>query len=262
MAVLPGSAETVAVYYHPDPRISAAKIAVVDNGVKRPGEINAPDGFDGLLFSPDGRFLFLGSYTNFNSPQEVLRYAVDDSGIPAAAPAAAFGGGPVAVVDGILLYTSRGTLIDFENMEVVNTLGAGGSVAIDKENWRILAVYFEPTPGGLAGRANAQERPNFGGTLACVNTAGDGFAVKTMLPPRATYAEAVPLADGSILLAGVAENGFAADRNTLQPRFGGGIMHDHVYPFALSAGDAFVMRLSFLNPVPKVNATWPEAMRC
>jgi hypothetical protein len=122
------------------------------------------------------------------------------------------------------------------------------------------APNFEQTPGGLSGRARPHETPNHGGTLACVDVTGDGFSVKTMLPEGAEYTETVPLPDGSILLAGVAGNSFRASRNSFQPRFGGGVMHDQFYPFALPYGDAFVMRVSLGNPVPKVNAIAPEAM--
>jgi uncharacterized protein (TIGR03437 family) len=142
IAVMPGNPQTVALYRHPDAGTSLTGISIFDNGLKRTNEIDSPDGFDGLLFSPDGKTLFLGSYRNFNSPQAVLCYSVDATGIPKQTPVSVTGGGPVTVLDGVL-YTSRGTLIDVKTLTVISSLGIGGSVAIDPVNKRILATHFQ-----------------------------------------------------------------------------------------------------------------------
>ncbi|MCC6860670.1 MAG: hypothetical protein IT158_19035 [Bryobacterales bacterium] len=153
IAVMPGNPQTVAVYQHADISSSRTRIAIYDNGQRRGSEIASFDGYDSLLFTPDGKSLFLGSYANFNSPQSVLRYSVDATGVPAQTPASIDGGGPITIRDGIL-YTSRGTLIDIEKMQVRGLLGVGGGVAVDPVNQRILAAYFVRA-------ANWQDYPQF-----------------------------------------------------------------------------------------------------
>ena len=151
IAVQPGNPSTVAVYYHPNTGSSATAITVYDQGIKRTHAIGAYDGYDGLLFSPDGKYIYLGSFSNFNSPQNVLRYSIDSSGIPDQTPATAAGGGPVVILNGVL-YTSRGTLIKTDTMQVLGRLGIGGSLTVDPGNSRMYCTYFVQTQ-------NAQDYP-------------------------------------------------------------------------------------------------------
>jgi uncharacterized protein (TIGR03437 family) len=152
VAVMPAKPGTVAVYCHPNIGISTTNVSIFDNGVKRPADTSS-DEDDGILFSPDGAYLFLGSFRNFNSPQAVSRFQVDASGIPKQAPGSAAGGGPVMFHDG-LLYTSRGTIVDYRTLDVVGVLSVGGAVAVDPPNQRVLAVYF-------AASANASDYPEY-----------------------------------------------------------------------------------------------------
>jgi uncharacterized protein (TIGR03437 family) len=153
IAVMPGHPQTVAIYHHPDINSSLASIAVYDDGQKRPSEIDSSSGYDSLLFAPDGKSLFLGSYANLNSPQSVLHYDVDATGIPKQTPTSISGGGPVTIQNG-LLYTSRGTIIDIQKMQIAGLLGVGGAVAVDLSNQRIFAVHF-------ISRSNAGDYPQY-----------------------------------------------------------------------------------------------------
>lgn len=140
IAVMPGNPQTIAIYYHPNSGSSSASIAVFDNGRKRSNESAAFDRYDSLLFAPDGKFLFLGSYANFNSAA-ILRYSIDATGVPTQTPAGISGGGPVAIQNG-LLYTSGGSIIDIGKMTIAGNLGVGGAVAVDPAAQRIFAVHF------------------------------------------------------------------------------------------------------------------------
>lgn len=143
LAVLPGSNSTLAMFYAPDTLSSLHRLAVYDNGVKRHNEYSSQDPFDGLRFSPDGKYVFLGSYAHFNSPQVVSRYLIDASGVPDQKPLLAAGGGPVHF-SGDLLYTSRGTIVNCRTMEVVSGIGIGGALGVDEVRSRILTSYFVP----------------------------------------------------------------------------------------------------------------------
>lgn len=147
IAVMPGKPETVAVAYHPDIGSSLAKLAIFDNGVKRKNEIGIYDGYDSALWSPDGKYVFLGSFANFNSPQTVLRYTVDASGVLEQTPVTAAGGGPVTVLNGVL-YTNRGTMIRVDTMEPAGNLAMPGALAVDESNGRILVVNTIGLNGG------------------------------------------------------------------------------------------------------------------
>jgi uncharacterized protein (TIGR03437 family) len=141
IALMPGNPQVIAIYQHPNVASSLTALSVYDNGQKRAAEMQANDGYDSLLFAPDGKSVFLGSYANFNSPQTVLRYSVDATGVPKQTPAPVAGGGLVGVQNG-LLYTSRGTVIDLQKMQVVASLGVGGAIAVDPANRRVFAAYF------------------------------------------------------------------------------------------------------------------------
>ncbi len=143
IALAPGGSRTMAVYCHPNVASSMTTLAVYDDGVLRgkPVEIY-DDSYDQLLFSPDGKYLFLGNSATYAGSSHVLRYQVDLSGISSQTVSSVAGGGPVTVRDGIL-YTSAGAMIDIQNMDTVNILGSGGSLAVDPVNKRILTVEFE-----------------------------------------------------------------------------------------------------------------------
>jgi uncharacterized protein (TIGR03437 family) len=148
VAAMPGNPLTVAVYYAPDTQTSGTSIAIFDDGQKRASLYTfTSGGYDGLLFAPDGHTLFLGSFNHFYSPQSVLRYTVDASGIPKQEAQSAAGGGPVIVQNGIL-YTSQGTLVESSSMQVKGVLGVGGALAVDASNQRILVAYTLNTSTG------------------------------------------------------------------------------------------------------------------
>lgn len=144
IAVMPGRPQTVALFWHPDVGNSFARIALFDNGIKRPGEIDPGYGFDGMLISPDGEYLFLGSYKTVNGPRSTVRYSIEQTGFLKQTAVSARGGSPVEIKDG-RLYTSHGSVIDWETMQVTALLPVGGAIAVDLPRERILVAYDDTT---------------------------------------------------------------------------------------------------------------------
>jgi hypothetical protein len=141
LAILPGSQSTVGLYYAPNVESSPHQLAIFDDGGKRRNEVRQESGYDSVRFSPDGQYFFVGAQANFNSPQTVLRYTVDASGFPDPKPLTASGGGAVEII-GDLLYTSRGTVVNYKTMEVVGSIGTGGAMGVDAERSRLLVAHF------------------------------------------------------------------------------------------------------------------------
>jgi hypothetical protein len=143
IAILPTNPRTIALRANPDLNSSRGLLSVYDDGVKRRAELAFAD-FDSMMFSRDGKYLFAGNAATFNRGQTMRRYLVDATGIPEQKSPGAEGGAPVAFVAD-LLYSSGGSVIDWQSMEVVGALGAGGAVAVDAERKRLLASYTSRT---------------------------------------------------------------------------------------------------------------------
>ncbi|MCC6860669.1 MAG: hypothetical protein IT158_19030 [Bryobacterales bacterium] len=122
------------------------------------------------------------------------------------------------------------------------------------------SASLQQTPGALVGKVQDHDTYSYGGTLVCVNSDGTGLNTKTMLPAGAAYSEVAAAPDGTLLFTGTARENYRTTPGALQPRFGGGVMHDQFYPYALDYADAFVARLSFDNPLPRVRSLIPETM--
>ena len=154
ITVMPGRPATLGVCYHPQPGFSGISAAILDNGVKRNLEASGLSNCDSVMFSPDGQYLLAGISAPTNTGGGMLRYKVAASGISQEPPASAFGGAPVAVINGAV-YGSRGTVIDLATFQITGNLGVGRSVAVDSANRRLLAVYYQtmdnsaPYPGYL-----------------------------------------------------------------------------------------------------------------
>ncbi|MEO7146063.1 MAG: hypothetical protein ABI165_21420, partial [Bryobacteraceae bacterium] len=66
IAVMPGKPATVALEFSPQPGFSGIQFAIYDNGVKRPNVLNGSCcEFSGLLFSPDGKYIFENGRSTF-----------------------------------------------------------------------------------------------------------------------------------------------------------------------------------------------------
>lgn len=141
LATLPGTRSTLGLYYAPNTGSSLHTLAIFDNGIKRANEVDTGDGADSVIFSPDGRYLFLAAFSRVNGPKAVSRFNVDASGLPDKNYVQALGGGPVEFV-GDLLYTSGGTAINYKTMVVERSIGVGGAQSVDVERARILTTYF------------------------------------------------------------------------------------------------------------------------
>ena len=153
IAVMPGHSGTVALQY--DPVVNAAttgttQIAIFDNGTKRPNEAG-PSPHNALLFSPDGKAVFAGSFGG-GFTDTLSRFSVDSTGFPKQTPVPAIGGGPVSVTGGIL-YSSIGTGVDIQTMTTVVNLGVIGSVAVDAATQRVFSIY----PQSLANASSYPE---------------------------------------------------------------------------------------------------------
>jgi uncharacterized protein (TIGR03437 family) len=140
IAVMPGQPQTVALFYAPQPGISTVSLAIFDSGVKRANETSPNDVQDALLFSADGKYLYVGSRAFFNLGGTTYRYSVDATGFPKQTPLAAKGGAPLTIVNGVL-YTSRATMIDAATMTVKTVLPDAVSLAVDAANQRILTAW-------------------------------------------------------------------------------------------------------------------------
>jgi hypothetical protein len=120
-------------------------LAIYDNGVQRP---NGLPTYSGLLFSPDGQYLFQNGEPDFLLlpdavlPQ-ILRYTVDSSGIPQQTPLTAAGAGPAGIAAGAL-YTSSGEVIDYSGMTLSANFGISGPIALDPSNQRAYVLYNPP----------------------------------------------------------------------------------------------------------------------
>lgn len=139
IAIFPVDSRTIALRTNPDLNSSRGFLSIYDDGVKRRAELAFAD-FDSMVFSRDGKYLFTGNAATFNQGQTMVRYLVDATGIPEQKALSAEGGAPVAFVEG-LLYSSGGSVIDWQLMEVVGGLGVGGAVTVDAERKRLLVSY-------------------------------------------------------------------------------------------------------------------------
>lgn len=141
LAIQPGTQSTIGVYYAPNIGSSLHKLSIFDSGVKRANDLDVQDGFDSVIFSPEGKYMFLGSFAHANSRRSVVRYSVDTTGFTDRKAESAAGGGLVEFV-GDLLFTSLGTAFNYKTMVLERSIGVSGSVAVDTERSRILAAYF------------------------------------------------------------------------------------------------------------------------
>jgi hypothetical protein len=126
----------------------------------------------------------------------------------------------------------------------------------------VNSFAMKQTPGGLVGSPNSSTRPLAGGSLTCIDKAGAAIHAKTFLPADPAYSEMVPVSDNALLFSGTATGHFAASitPNALQPQFGGTSPREPLYPFAdPNPVDAFLMRLSLANPVPKITGIQPAS---
>jgi DNA-binding beta-propeller fold protein YncE len=73
LAVMRGSPGTVGAAYLPNPASSGASIAVFDDGVRRGAATTESTTGDGLLFSPDGTYLFQGNFGTVNTSVYIER---------------------------------------------------------------------------------------------------------------------------------------------------------------------------------------------
>jgi uncharacterized protein (TIGR03437 family) len=147
IAVMPGHPETVALSYRPNPGFSNLELAIFDNGTKRAHAISYSNASsDTLLFSPEGRHLFAGSFCRSNCGPLVNRYTIDSGGFTSDKPGQALGAAPIAIRDGVL-YTVGGTTIDIESLAIVGNLDAAGGMAVDADRKRILMLGTAPGYG-------------------------------------------------------------------------------------------------------------------
>jgi uncharacterized protein (TIGR03437 family) len=158
LTVMPGHSETVALWFAPEVGSSGTQIAIYDNGVKRPNVISTCCGFSGILFSPDGKYIFENGTNTFGVTPNAFdyqfvtfRHTVDSTGIPNDKPRFASGGG-AAVVSENSLYTSLNTnfatflatTIDYRTMQVTGNFGVAGPLAVDATNQRAFILYSPP----------------------------------------------------------------------------------------------------------------------
>jgi uncharacterized protein (TIGR03437 family) len=143
--VMPGKPDTVALGF--SPYSSEPGLIIYDNGVPR---VNGLAGYNGLLFSPDGQYMFQNGQAVYAQDQRngeplpsILRYTIDSTGIPIQSPAYALGTGPAAVSNN-MLYTSAGTAIVYASMMEPGSFGVGGPLAVDSTVQRAYILYTGP----------------------------------------------------------------------------------------------------------------------
>jgi uncharacterized protein (TIGR03437 family) len=145
IAVMPGQPDTVALGF--SPYSSEPGLSIYDNGVPRANGLTA---YSGLLWSPDGQYLFQNGVFRYSQNQYVpsysvvARYSVDSSGISTANVPYALGTAPSTATTNGLLYTALATTIDYSSMTLTGTFGVGGPIAIDPANSRAYILYLPP----------------------------------------------------------------------------------------------------------------------
>lgn len=149
LIVMPGQPGTVALEFPPQVGFSGDQVAIFDNGIQRANTL-ALYGPSGILFSPDGKYLFVNGVTTYSSTPNaggtlpaILRYSVDATGIPKQTPPVASGSGPAAALEGTL-YTSMGSTIDYASMQLTGTFGVGGPITVDVAEQRAFLLYTPP----------------------------------------------------------------------------------------------------------------------
>ena len=128
LCVMPGSNTTIAARYQSSN--SSSSIAIFDNGVARSSPA-ASNGTTNPVFSPDGTFLFEDTYGGF------ARYPVASNG--PGAGVVTQGNTPLAVT-GSSLYTSGGTIFNWQTLLPTGNLGAIGAPVADLVNNRVLLL--------------------------------------------------------------------------------------------------------------------------
>jgi uncharacterized protein (TIGR03437 family) len=186
LAVMPGAPNTLAIRYDAGPG-TGTQVGIFDSGMQRAnmfgGSIAAYQGIPGLVFSPDGAYLFAGN----GEPNSMYRLAIDSSGTTKQTAVTAPGGPPLTII-GDTLYARNGISVDWRTLEATGNLDGPATETIDSDDARIIAAFatpqYSPTPSLLQAFDLATQTP-FGTLpfpLTPVNLfhfAPDGMIVQT-----------------------------------------------------------------------------------
>jgi uncharacterized protein (TIGR03437 family) len=161
LSVMPGHPGTVALSFAPNVGSSETQIAIFDNGVKRISTIGIGCcGYLGLMFSPDGKYLFVNGSTPAAGGTFLagtLRCPIDATGI--LPPSVAAGGAPVAFIGNTLFTAQSATAIsggsfsktiDYPTMRVNGNFGIVGPTTADASTQRAFVLYT-PSPFSSSG---------------------------------------------------------------------------------------------------------------
>ncbi|MEP6960548.1 MAG: hypothetical protein ABI995_00615, partial [Acidobacteriota bacterium] len=124
LATIPGRPGSLVVHSHPNSIFVSSRVAIYDNGVKRPNELifdYMPD--QSLAVSPDGKYVFLSAADT--GGRGLMRFTIAANGLlgpPAYSIYAVKEGRPIGFDRG-LVYTSSGTVVDVESGDLVANLG-------------------------------------------------------------------------------------------------------------------------------------------
>ena len=114
-------------------------------------------------------------------------------------------------------------------------------------------------PGGTqttGGIVSAQG--NYATSLACVDDSGTRLGLRTGLPSTGdNYTAAQTTPDGAVLFGGQAYGGLSTTPGVVQPVYAGSATYNS---YGINGGDAFLLRVSLLNPLPAISALWPDSL--